>query len=112
MSQSCPFCRIVSGELRADIVYEDEACLAFRDIAPQAPSHILIIPKDHVPSASHVEDEVLWVSLMVAVREVVRRISPDSGYRLVVNCGEDAGQTVPHLHVHLLSGRPLGWPPG
>lgn len=112
MSQDCPFCRIVSGELGADIIYEDDRCLAFRDISPQAPCHVLIIPKDHVPSASCVEDPTLWTWLMAAVLEVSRRICPDSGYRLIVNCGEEAGQTVPHLHVHLMSGRPMGWPPG
>jgi len=112
LGRDCPFCAIVAGESKAEVVYENDRCLAFRDISPQAPRHVLIVPKEHIPSIDQVEDPTLWISIMAAVREVVNRISPDSGYRLVVNCGEDAGQTVPHLHVHLLSGRPMGWPPG
>ncbi|PIE54835.1 MAG: histidine triad nucleotide-binding protein [Dethiosulfovibrio peptidovorans] len=112
MSSGCPFCKIVSGELPASVLYENDRCIAFQDLAPQAPSHILIVPREHIPSVNHVEDLDLWVALMGAVQKVVSQISPDSGYRLVVNCGDDGGQTVPHLHVHLLSGRPMGWPPG
>lgn len=109
----CPFCAIVSGKLPADIVYEDDCALAFRDIRPQAPVHVLVIPKEHVASVDAVADLVLWSKLMASVRAVVVKLGlSGQGYRIVVNCGEAAGQTVPHLHIHLLAGRGLQWPPG
>jgi histidine triad (HIT) family protein len=110
--ESCPFCAIVQKKLPAQIVYEDENAVAFRDIRPQAPVHILIVPRLHVESADAVADLVLWSRLMAAVKAVVKKLGLTGGYRLVVNCGESAGQTVPHLHIHLLSGRGLHWPPG
>jgi histidine triad (HIT) family protein len=108
----CPFCAIVQKKSPAQIVYEDEYAVAFRDIRPQAPVHILIVPKLHVESADAVADLALWIRLMAAVKAVVGKLGLTGGYRLVVNCGESAGQTVPHLHIHLLSGRGLHWPPG
>ncbi len=110
--ESCPFCAIAEKKLPAEIVYEDGKALAFRDIRPQAPVHVLIIPKEHVASVDAVTDFELWSDLMAAVKAVVEKLNLAEGYRLVVNCGESAGQTVPHLHIHLLSGRGLGWPPG
>ncbi len=109
---SCPFCAIAEKKLPAEIVYEDGNAVAFRDINPQAPVHVLIIPKEHVASVDAVTDFELWSGLMAAVRAVVEKLNLAGGYRLVVNCGKSAGQTVPHLHIHLLSGRGLGWPPG
>ncbi|OON86777.1 histidine triad nucleotide-binding protein [Pyramidobacter sp. YE332] len=110
--ESCPFCAIVQKRLPAEIVYEDENALAFRDIRPQAPVHVLIVPKEHVGSADEVQDPALWSRLMPAVKATAAKLGVSGGYRLVVNCGESAGQTVPHLHIHLLAGRGLQWPPG
>ena len=107
----CPFCGIVQGQLSAQRVYEDQDVIAFIDVAPQAPVHILVVPKAHVQSASAVEDPALWGRLMTACTLVARQLKIED-FRLVVNCGAAAGQTVPHLHVHLLAGRLLGWPPG
>ena len=111
----CLFCRIVAGEVPADVVAESDRALAFRDINPQAPTHVLVIPRDHFDNAadlSHADAdllaEVFRLAAQVAGQEGVR----DTGYRLVTNTGEAAGQTVGHLHVHVLGGRPLGWPPG
>ena len=100
MSEKTLFQKIIDREIPADIVYEDEFCAAFRDIQPQAPVHILIVPKKPIPR----------VGDAVAEAEGVR--STDKGFRLVINQGRDGGETVPHLHVHLLAGRPLEWPPG
>ncbi|WP_462363930.1 histidine triad nucleotide-binding protein [Pyramidobacter porci] len=110
--ESCPFCAIVQKRLPAETVYEDENALAFRDIRPQAPVHVLIVPKEHVGSADDVQDPALWSRLMPAVKATAAKLGVSGGYRLVVNCGESAGQTVPHLHIHLLAGRGLQWPPG
>lgn len=114
MDSSCIFCRIIRGEAEAERVYEDEKVLVIRDINPQAPIHLLVLPKKHVASADHVgEDSGIWSYLMKAAAAVARDMGlPEQGYRLVVNCGRRAGQTVPHLHVHLLAGRPFRWPPG
>jgi histidine triad (HIT) family protein len=108
------FGKIIRREIPADIVYEDELCLAFRDITPQAPTHILMIPKQPLPSlaAAELEDKALLGHLLWAVSEVARQQNLDNGYRVVMNTGEDGGQTVFHLHLHLLGGRALGWPPG
>jgi histidine triad (HIT) family protein len=107
------FGRIARGELRADLVYEDDRALAFRDISPQAPTHILVIPRRAIPRLSAAEDadtELLGHLLQVA-RKVAKQQRLDD-FRLVVNDGAGAGQTVYHLHVHLLAGRSFGWPPG
>lgn len=112
---SCIFCRIVAGEIPAKRVYEDDAVLAFADLHPQAPTHLLLIPKQHIESVAHAGPEHAAVlgQLLLAAAEVARRLDvADSGYRLVTNIGEDGGQSVFHLHVHLLAGRPMRWPPG
>ena len=114
-SASCIFCRIARGEIPADIVHEEERLVAFRDMNPQAPSHILLIPREHVPSVDHLSDPdaLLVGELLIAARDVARHLGvSDSGYRLVTNIGPDGGQSVGHLHVHLLAGRSLSWPPG
>ena len=110
--ESCPFCAIVKNQLPAELVDEDEHALAFRDIRPQAPVHVLVIPKEHVVCADDVSDPLLWGRLMNAVKNTAAKLGVAGAYRMVVNCGESAGQTVPHLHVHLLAGRGLQWPPG
>ena len=112
---SCLFCRIVEGTIPADIVFQDEHALAFRDINPQAPVHILIIPKRHVASLhdSVHEDRDLLARLLLLCKEIAHRQGlADSGYRVVTNVGRDAGQTVLHMHLHVLGGRHLSWPPG
>lgn len=109
------FERIIAREIPADIVYEDDQCLAFRDISPQAPHHILIIPKRVIPrlgEASETDAPLLGHMLIVAGRIADAEGLKDSGFRLVVNHGRDGGETVPHLHMHLLGGRQLTWPPG
>lgn len=111
----CLFCRIAAGTIPADIVHQDEECIAFRDINPQAPVHVLLIPRDHVATTSDLDDghADLMGRLVVKASAVAHKLGlDDSGYRWVVNCGEDGCQTVPHLHIHILGGRPLGWPPG
>ncbi|MGI8934552.1 MAG: histidine triad nucleotide-binding protein [Phormidesmis sp.] len=114
MSEDTLFGKIIRREIPADIVYEDDLCLAFRDITPQAPTHILVIPKQPIAmlSAAQAEDKALLGHLLFAVSEIARQQKLDSGYRVVINTGEDGGQTVFHLHLHLLGGRALGWPPG
>jgi histidine triad (HIT) family protein len=109
------FEKIVARQIPADIVFEDDRVLAFRDIKPQAPVHILIIPKRVIPriAEARAEDEALLGHLLACAPEVARRAGVlTSGFRLVINNGVDGGETVPHLHCHLLGGRPLGWPPG
>lgn len=107
------FTKIINRELAADIVYEDELCLAFKDINPQAPVHILLIPKKEIRSSDEIqkEDQALMGHLMTVVPKITKPLSLSS-YRLVVNTGEDAGQTVFHIHIHILGGRKLQWPPG
>ncbi len=108
------FKKIIDKELPADIVYEDELCLAFRDISPQAPTHVLVIPKREIPSVADLEDSDAELAghLLLVARDLARQLELDGGFRLVVNNGPEAGQTVDHLHVHLLGGRNLTWPPG
>lgn len=110
----CLFCKIVAGDIPAKRLYEDDQVLAFADINPQAPVHLLVIPKRHIPShaAAVAEDKDLLGHLMFAVGELAREKNLDNGYRLVINTGPDGGQTVDHLHVHLLGGRAMHWPPG
>lgn len=113
MNRKCIFCEIIKGDQKADIVFEDEDILVIRDISPQAPIHLLVIPKEHIPSASQVDDPYIWAKLMNNATIVARNLGLDEdGYRLVVNCGSMACQTVPHLHIHLLAGRQFHWPPG
>lgn len=112
----CLFCKIIAGDINADIIYETEQLLAFRDINPQAPTHVLIIPRRHVATindiaAAEAEDEI--GRLYAAAAHIAQSEGiADDGYRVVMNCNEAAGQTVFHLHLHLLGGRSLGWPPG
>lgn len=105
----CLFCKIIAGEIPSTKVYEDDMVLAFRDIAPQAPTHILVIPKNHIGSVSEITGENSTV--VAHIFEVIARIAKEegleNGYRVVSNCGEDAGQTVHHLHFHILGGKPL-----
>ncbi|MCS7220477.1 MAG: histidine triad nucleotide-binding protein [Anaerolineae bacterium] len=111
----CVFCRIVRREAPADIVYQDEEVVAFRDINPQAPVHVLIVPRRHIPAitALGAEDGTLAGRLMLVARELAEREGiARSGYRLVINNGPQAGQSIDHLHVHLLGGRHMRWPPG
>jgi histidine triad (HIT) family protein len=113
MTDTCLFCRIVSKEIPAKVIHEDDHTLAFRDIDPKAPTHVLVIPKQHVATLNDVTDPALVGRLLVAAKEIAAAEGiADSGYRTVVNCGAGAGQTVFHLHLHLLGGRGLGWPPG
>jgi histidine triad (HIT) family protein len=108
------FQQIIDGEIPADIVHEDDRCLAFRDIAPQAPVHVLVIPRKPIVSLAHLEDEdeALVGHLMLVARKVARDLGLENGFRTVINSGEDGGQSVDHLHVHVLGGRGLAWPPG
>lgn len=107
------FAKIIDKEIPADIVFEDDAVLAFRDISPQAPVHILVIPKKPIPKLAEVgaSDEALLGTLMLRVAEIAAQEGLEN-YRVIINNGAGAGQTVFHLHVHILSGRPLNWPPG
>lgn len=108
------FSKIIAREIPADIVYEDEHCLAFRDINPQAPIHVLLIPKREIPKLADAaaDDQALLGHLLLAAGRVARQLGVGEAFRLVVNNGAGAGQTVFHLHLHLLAGRPLHWPPG
>lgn len=113
MSSDCLFCRIVRGEIPATIVAEDEHCVALRDINPQAPTHVLVIPRTHVASLDQVDDPMLIGRVMLMAAQVARNEGVVSaGYRAVTNTNAAAGQSVYHLHVHVLGGRRLGWPPG
>jgi histidine triad (HIT) family protein len=108
------FGKIIRGEVPARIVHDDDRCLAFHDVSPQAPVHVLVIPKQPIPSlaAATAADAGLLGHLVVVASELARTLGLADGYRLVVNCGRDGGQSVDHLHVHLLGGRQLSWPPG
>src|SRR5689334_9636481 len=114
MPEKTIFKRIIDKEIPAKIVYEDDQCLAFQDVNPQAPTHMLLIPKKEIPSLDRLasEDQMLLGHLLLVVQKLAKQLKLDNGYRLVVNCGPDAGQTVDHLHLHLLGGRALKWPPG
>jgi histidine triad (HIT) family protein len=108
------FAKIIRREIPAQIEYEDKLCLAFHDVSPQAPTHILVIPKKPLPSLAEVTDAEIPLlgHLMRVATDLATKLNLVNGYRLVVNCGTDGGQTVNHLHIHLLGGRSLGWPPG
>ena len=115
MNADCLFCRIASGEIPADIVAEGDSWLAFRDIQPQAPTHVLVIPRRHVESVAAVSDEERELAgdlLMAAAEVAALEDVADSGFRIVTNVGERAGQSVFHLHLHVLGGRRMRWPPG
>jgi histidine triad (HIT) family protein len=108
------FGKIIRREIPADIVYEDDLALAFRDIHPQAPTHILVIPKKAIPRLADAqpEDQALLGHLLLTVKTVAEQQGLTDGYRVVINTGKDGGQTVYHLHLHILGGRAMGWPPG
>ena len=113
MADACLFCRIIRKEIPAKIVAENEDCFAFRDINPQAPVHILVVPRAHIRSVQDVTDPTMIGKLTSMATDLARREGvADDGYRLVINTNADAGQTVFHLHLHLLGGRHLSWPPG
>jgi len=113
-SSDCLFCKIASGTIPVSRVFEDEQVLAFPDINPQAPVHVLVIPKQHIASLAQTktEDAALLGHLLATAREIARQQGLVNGYRLVINTGADGGQTVEHLHIHLLGGRHMEWPPG
>ncbi len=114
MSQPCIFCRIAAKEVPAGIVYEDADVVAFRDLSPQAPTHILVISKRHVVSLTDMveSDTALLGAMMLAAKKVALAAGLTGGYRVVTNSGPDAGQSVSHIHLHVLGGRPMSWPPG
>ena len=113
--EDCIFCKILSGEIPAKLIHSDEDTAAFYDVNPQAPTHILIIPKQHIASsvATRGQNSDVWNKILSRAVEIAHDLNLDKdGYRMVINTGEQGGQTVPHLHLHLLAGRNLGWPPG
>ncbi|MDQ2668527.1 MAG: histidine triad nucleotide-binding protein [Gemmatimonadota bacterium] len=111
-SSSCIFCRIARGEIPATIVAESESAIAFRDLDAKAPVHVLVIPRRHIASLADARDPVELGEVLLLAAEVARLEGLDSGFRVVLNTGPDAGQTVPHLHAHVLGGRNMAWPPG
>jgi histidine triad (HIT) family protein len=109
----CLFCRIIRGEMQADLVLQTPSAIAIRDINPQAPDHVLIIPREHLNSLADCDDAVLLGDLMLMAHHVARKVNVDhGGYRVVVNIGDHGGQSVAHLHLHVLGGRRMKWPPG
>lgn len=114
MSASCIFCRIAGKDVAAKIVHEDDEIVAFRDLSPQAPVHVLVIPRRHIASLDHAveADRELLGRMMLVAKAVAEQERLASGYRIVTNCGPGAGQSVLHLHLHVLGGRPMSWPPG
>jgi histidine triad (HIT) family protein len=114
MAQKTIFKKIIDGEIPATVVYEDDLCLAFEDINPQAPTHVVVIPKKEVVSVDDLgdEDELMAGHLLIAIRKIATQLGLSGGYRVVTNCGPAAGQEVMHLHFHLLAGRKFSWPPG
>jgi histidine triad (HIT) family protein len=114
MSSDCLFCKILAGDIPAEIVYESETAVAFRDVNPQAPTHVLVIPRKHIATINDIEDEdrALIGSLYMAAKSIAASEGiADGGYRAVMNCNESAGQSVFHIHLHVLGGKPMGWPP-
>lgn len=113
--QDCLFCKILAGDIPADIVYESDEAIGFRDIKPQAPTHVVIIPRHHIATINDLGsgDETVVGSLFMAAKQIAADEGlADDGYRVVMNCNAAAGQTVFHIHLHLVGGRALGWPPG
>lgn len=112
--KDCLFCKIVAKEIPSEKVYEDELVYAFKDVSPQAPVHFLIVPKKHISSIDELEesDRELVGHIMLLVKKLTGELGLTNGYRVVINCKEDGGQTVEHLHFHILGGRSLNWPPG
>ena len=114
MSEKTIFKKIIDGEIPADIVHDDAHCLAFRDIDPKAPTHVLVIPKKEISSVAEITaaDQQLLGHMWVVIAQLAAKLNLGEGYRVVVNCGRDGGQAVDHLHFHLLGGRKMAWPPG
>ena len=114
VTMDCVFCKIANKELPAGVVYEDGEILCFHDLSPQAPVHVLIIPKEHIASLDDLSERHIELlgRMMSKVREIAALLGLENGYRLACNCGKDGLQTVGHLHFHLLGGRQMGWPPG
>jgi histidine triad (HIT) family protein len=114
MAEKTIFKRIIDGEIPARIIYQDDLCLAFHDIAPQAPTHVIVIPKKEIASIDQLADDdgPLMGHLLIVIRDLARQLELEQGYRVIANCGPYAGQSVDHLHFHLLGGRPMSWPPG
>ncbi len=110
----CIFCKIASKEIKSDIVYEDEDLVAFKDIKPVAPTHVLVIPKKHIDGVQALKDEdtLLVGKMIVKAKEIAQNLGLKDGYRLVFNIGEYGGQTINHIHLHIIGGRPMMWPPG
>jgi len=111
----CLFCKMVSGEIKPDVVYEDDDVLAFRDVNPQAPMHVLIIPKTHISTANDLDEDNVDVigQMYLAARKIANDEGvSEAGYRMVMNCNAGAGQSVFHIHLHVLGGRQMAWPPG
>ena len=110
----CIFCKIVAGEIPSKSVHEDDDVFAFHDLGPQAPVHVLVVPRKHIASLNDAseEDRALLGRILLTVREIAERLGVGAGYRVVNNCGASAGQSVFHIHFHLLGGRAMGWPPG
>jgi len=113
VSDDCLFCRLIRGEIPAKIVAQTPECVAFRDIDPQAPTHVVIVPRAHIPTLADVKDPLLVGQMAKLATDVAKSEGvADSGYRVVVNTNANGGQTVYHLHMHMLGGRRMGWPPG
>ncbi|GAB6169641.1 HIT domain-containing protein [Clostridium carnis] len=112
---SCIFCSIIKGEIPCNKIYEDDKVLAFHDISPEAPVHFLVIPKEHIQSVNNINEENSDIisHIFIVINKLVRELNiSESGYRIINNCGEDGGQTVNHIHFHVLGARELKWPPG
>ncbi|MDH5573743.1 MAG: histidine triad nucleotide-binding protein [Gammaproteobacteria bacterium] len=112
---ACLFCKIVNNEINTDLVYEDEHVIGFRDINPQAPQHMLFIPRKHISTVNDInaDDEALVGKLVLAAQKVAKDLKfAEDGFRILMNCNDHGGQTVFHIHLHLLAGRRMGWPPG
>ena len=111
--EDCIFCSIIKGDIPANILYSDESVLAFRDVNAQAPEHFLVIPKEHIATANDTNNEAIMGKLMITATNVAKELGfAEQGYRLVMNCNSDGGQTVSHIHLHCLGGRQMTWPPG
>ena len=114
MSEKTIFKKIIDREIPADIIFENDFCIAFNDVNPQAPTHVLVIPKKEILNVASLgdDDHELAGHLLLAVRDVAKQLGLENGYRIIANCGSDGGQSVDHLHFHILGGRGLKWPPG
>jgi histidine triad (HIT) family protein len=109
----CIFCKIAKGEIPSEFIYKDDTIFVIRDVNPQAPTHLLVIPVQHIVSAAEVSDPAVWASVLGRATELAHKLGfAEEGFRMVINTGVQSGQTVPHIHLHLLSGRNFGWPPG